>query len=166
MWRCVFILFVRLLKARDRLQKDSIPLSQAVWLPVIAAVSFNPSDLASALLNRYVYRNIRLPANHSRCQPRLSTILAWSLLDLTLHVVEDVQNRKCCRLLTRSSRYNVFAPKLPKSADAWHRDLSAPAFLTATSPLSFLLQRQQRILVREETINMNERPPIRRRPRI
>ena len=134
-------------------EKDSIPLPQAVLVAVILAISFQPLKAwLQRSLNRYLYRETydyqRTIRDASR---RLSTILDLDpLLDYLTHVVEETFKTESVVAYLQVPDSNVFAPKLPRSADAWHRDLSALA-LPATSPLVTLLQRQQRILVREET---------------
>jgi len=150
----VFILFVELLKRVTGYEKDSIPLSQAVFLAIILAISFQPLKVwLQRSLNRYVYRETydyqRTIRDASR---RLSTILDLDpLLDYLTHVVEETFKTESVVVYLQASGSKVFMPKLPRSGDAWPRDPSALA-LPATSPLVILLQRQQRILVREETI--------------
>lgn len=150
----VFIVFVELLKRVTGYDKDSIPLPQAVLVAIILAISFQPLKAwLQRSLNRYVYRETydyqRTIRDASR---RLSTILDLDpLLDHLTHVVEETFKTESVVAYLQAPGSHVFAPKLPRSSDAWHRDLSALA-LPASSPLVILLQRQQRILVREETM--------------
>lgn len=150
----VFILFVELLKRVTGYEKDTIPLSQAVLLAIILAISFQPlKGWLQRSLNRYVYRETydyqRTIRDASR---RLSTILDLNpLLDYLTHVVEETFKTESVVVYLQAPDSHLFVPKLPRSGHAWHRDASALT-LPPSSPLVLLLQRQQRTLVREETI--------------
>jgi len=150
----VFLVLVALLKRLTGYDRDSIPLSQAVFLAIMLAIFFQPLKAwFQRSLNRYVYRETydyqRTIRDASR---RLSTILDLDpLLDYLTHVVEDTFKTESVVAYLQAADSNLFAPKLPRSANAWHRDLPALA-LPATSPLVIHLHRHPRILVREETI--------------
>jgi PAS domain S-box-containing protein len=151
----VFVVFVQLLKRVTGYDKDSIPLPEAVLVAIILAISFQPlKSWLQRSLNRYVYRETydyqRTIRDASR---RLSTMLDLDpLLDHLTHVVEGTFQTERVVPYLQTLDTHAFTPKLPPSANAWHRDLTALA-LPPTSPLVILLQRQQRILVREETLH-------------
>jgi PAS domain S-box-containing protein len=151
----LFAVLVELLRRFSGYDQDRVPLTDALAIATLLAISFQPlKNWIQHSLNRYVYRE---PYNYQRIvretTRRLSTMLDLDpLLDYLSAAVETTLKADAVTVYLRNPARAALIAKVPHSLrQSTHQGLYTPELPEASALSRFLLS-DQHPLVREEAI--------------